>query len=119
MIHDGYGARISDLEKQIDDLNRGKDESALKISNIEKKFLYKIECLQAKVSVLENGFKKNVNTNSESNVQTKNDKTQNYILGEESRKELNCKLCDTVLKSESNLLNCGKKVSYEERNYNL
>ena len=65
MIHDGYGARISDLEKQIDDLNRVKDESALKISNIEKKFLHKIGCLEAKVSVLENGFNKNVNTNSE------------------------------------------------------
>ena len=89
MIHEGYGARISDLEKQIYDLNRVKDESALRISNVErKKFLHKIECLKAKVSVLENGLNKNVNTNSESNVQTEADKTQNYILGEESRKEL-------------------------------
>ena len=36
MIHDGYGARISDLQKQIDDLNRVKDESDLKIGNLDK-----------------------------------------------------------------------------------
>ena len=49
MIHDGYGARISDLEKQIDDLNRVKDESALKISDSENSFfLNKIGCLEAK-----------------------------------------------------------------------
>ena len=86
MIHGCYGARISDLEKQIDDLNRVKNESDLKISNIEKQFLHKIGCLEAKVSVLENGFYKNVITSTESNVQTENGKTQNDILEEESRK---------------------------------
>ena len=44
-----------------------------------------------------------------SNVQTANDKTQNDISEEESRKEQKCKLCDEVLKSEPNLLNHDKK----------
>ena len=122
MIHDGYGARISDLEKHINDLLRDKDEASLKLSDIEKKLLQKIGCLEAKVSLLENSFNKNINTNSESNVLTENDETENIILGEESksatiydRKELNCKLCDKVFKTESNLLSHDKKVSYEER----
>ena len=85
MIHDGYGARISDLEKQITDLNVVKDESALKISDIEKRLEHKIGCLEAKVSVLENSFNNNVNTNCESNVQTENDETQNKILEAESK----------------------------------
>ena len=76
--------------------------------------MHKIGCLEAKVSVLENGFSKNVNTNSESNVKTEIDKTKNYILEEESRKELNCKLCDKVFKSESNLLNHDKKFHMKE-----
>ena len=36
MIHDGYGARISDLDQHINDLLRVKDECALKLSDIEK-----------------------------------------------------------------------------------
>ena len=44
-----------------------------------------------------------------SNVQTANDKTQNDILEEESRKEQKCKLCDKVFKSGPNLSNHDKK----------
>ena len=95
---------------------RDKDESALKLSHIEKKLLQKIGCLEAKVSLLENSFNKNMNTNSESKLLTKNDETQNIILDKESksetiydRKELNCKLCDKVFKTKSNLLNYDKK----------
>ena len=83
-------------------------ESDLK-SNIEKQCLHKIGCLEAKVSVLENGFNKNVNTSNESNVQTEKYKTQNDIFEEESRNKLKCKLSDKVFKSESNLLNHDKK----------
>ena len=95
---------------------RVKDECALKLSDIEKKLLQKIGCLEAKLSLLENSFTKNINTNSESNVLTENDETQKIILDEESksktiydRKELNYTLCDKVFKTESNLLNHDKK----------
>ena len=77
---------------------------------------HKIGCLEAKVSVLENSFNNNVNTNCESNVQTENDETQNKILEAESkygtiykRKELKCRLCDKLFKTESNLSNHDKK----------
>ena len=115
-IHDGYGARINDLEKQIVDLYRVKEESAIKINDTGKNLFHHIMCLEAKVLVLENKFKKNVNTNNESNVITEKNETQINILKEESkseaiykRNELNCTICDKVFKTESNLLNHDKK----------